>query len=40
LLAVSTALAVLGQRFVEAPAMRAGRALIRAVTASVRRLRS
>jgi peptidoglycan/LPS O-acetylase OafA/YrhL len=37
-LAVSTALAVLGQRFVEEPAVRAGRALIRAGTASVRRL--
>jgi peptidoglycan/LPS O-acetylase OafA/YrhL len=39
-LAISTALAVLGQRFVEAPAIRAGRALIRVGEASVRRLRS
>jgi len=39
-LAVSTALAVLGQRFVEEPAIRAGRALIRVGEASARRLRS
>ncbi len=39
-LAVSTALAVLGQRFVEEPAIHAGRALIRVGDASVRRLRS
>ena len=39
-LAISTALAVLGQRFVEEPAIRAGRALIRAGEAGARRLRS
>jgi len=39
-LAISTALAVLGQRFVEEPAIRAGRALIRAGEASLRRRRS
>jgi peptidoglycan/LPS O-acetylase OafA/YrhL len=39
-LAVSTALAVLGHRFVEAPSIRAGRALIRVGATSARRLRS
>jgi len=39
-LAISTALAMLGQRFVEEPAIRAGRALIRVGEASARRLRS
>jgi peptidoglycan/LPS O-acetylase OafA/YrhL len=39
LLAASTALAALGHRFVEEPAIRAGRALIRSGTAIARRLR-
>ena len=39
-LGISTALAALGQRFVEEPAIRAGRALIRAGEASLRRRRS
>ena len=39
-LAISTLLAVLGHRFVEEPAIRAGRVLIRVGAASARRLRS
>jgi peptidoglycan/LPS O-acetylase OafA/YrhL len=39
-LGISTALAALGHRFVEEPAIRAGRALIRVGEANVRRLRS